>query len=292
MAPFMPFLSESVYQNLVRKVDTGAALSVHMASWPTVEEAKCDETLIHDIEVVQQVVGLGRTARNDTGLRVRQPLSRLLVRLPSERAMEATERHRQQILEELNVKTLEGIAQDAELVSYRIKPNLPRIGKRYGKLVPAIREALAGADGGLIAAAAASESSFDIDVNGETISFAPEDVLIETTSAEGYACAEEGGYLVGLDTRLTDDLRIEGLARELIRTVQDARKQAGFEVSDRIVLRIDGSPSVDAALGAHRKLIMSETLATDWGEKGFEGSFSMKHELDDNHWAISLARVT
>ena len=290
MAPFMPFLSESVYQNLVRGVDTGAALSVHMASWPIVTKAQCDESLINDIEVVQQVVGLGRTARNNTGLRVRQPLSRLLVRVPGERAMQATERHQQQILEELNVKSLEGIAQDAELVSYRIKPNLPRIGKRYGKLVPAICEALVGADAGRIAAAAATETSFEIEVNGETITFEPEDVLIETSSAEGYACAEEGGYLVGLDTRLSDDLRTEGLARELIRTAQDARKQADFEVSDRIVLRIQGSTGVQAALATHRELIMSETLAIEWGAEGFEGTFTTSHELDGESWTISLER--
>ena len=290
MAPFMPFLSESVYQNLVRGVDTGAALSVHMASWPIVTKAQCDESLINDIEVVQQVVGLGRTARNNTGLRVRQPLSRLLVRVPGERAMQATERHQQQILEELNVKSLEGIAQDAELVGYRIKPNLPRIGKRYGKLVPAICEALVGADAGRIAAAAAAETSFEIEVNGETITFEPEDVLIETSSAEGYACAEEGGYLVGLDTRLSDDLRTEGLARELIRTAQDARKQADFEVSDRIVLRIQGSTGVQAALATHRELIMSETLAIEWGAEGFEGTFTTSHELDGESWTISLER--
>ena len=292
MAPFMPFLSESVYQNLVRKVDANAALSVHMASWPAVTETHCNESLLQDIEVVQQVVGLGRTARNDTGRRVRQPLSRLLVRVPDPQAMEAVNRHQQQILEELNVKTLEGIAQDAELVSYRIKPNLPRIGKRFGKLVPAIRAALASADGGAIAAAVASDCVFDIVADGQTISFEPQDVLIETTSAEGYACAEEGGYLVGLDTRLTDDLRIEGLARELIRTVQDGRKQADFEVSDRIVLRIVGSPGVEAALAAHRELIMTETLAIEWGDECFKGSFSTEHELDGENWIICLARVT
>ena len=291
MAPFMPFLSEAVYQNLVRTVDARSAVSVHMAEWPSASEAKCDEPLLHDVEVVQQVVGLGRTARNDTGLRVRQPLPRLLIRVPNETAMQAVNRHQLQILEELNVKSLQGIAQDAELVSYRIKPNLPRIGKRYGKLVPAIREALCAADGGDIAAAVTSGTAFDIAVSGQTIRFDPQDVLIETTSAEGYSCAEEGGYLVGLDTRLTDDLRIEGLARELIRTVQDARKQAGFEVSDRIILRIVGSAGVEAALSAHRDLIMSETLAVDWGDEQFQGTFSTHHQLDDERWRI-LARIT
>ena len=231
MAPLMPFLTEAVYQNLTRSVSTDAPLSVHMASWPESDAAKKDEGLIADLEVVQQLVKLGRAARNQTGVRVRQPLTRLLVRVPNERAMEAVNRHQDQLLDELNVKSLERIAQDAELVTYRIKPNLPRIGKRHGKLIPAIREVLSAADGKAIAAAVAAREGFDLTVSGQTISFEPEDVLIETASAEGYACAEEGGYLVGLDTRLSEELRVEGLARELIRTVQEARKQAGLEVS-------------------------------------------------------------
>ena len=205
--------------------------------------------------------------------------------------MQAVYRHQQQILDELNVKTLEGIAQDAELVGYRIKPNLPRIGKRYGKLVPAIRTALAAADGTAIASAVAGEASFELQVDGQTLSFEPEDVLIETTSAEGYACAEEVGFLVGLDTRLTEELQTEGLARELIRTVQDARKQADFEVSDRIVLRIVGTSRVETAIESHRALIMLETLAVKWGDAAFNGSFDVQHDLDGESWHIYLARI-
>ena len=186
--------------------------------------------------------GLGRAARNQTRLRVRQPLSRLLVRVPEERAGAAVQRHQDQILEELNIKSVELIARDAELVGYKIKPNLPRIGKRYGKLVPAIREALTTADGARIATAVAAGEAFEVAVGERRITFEAEDVLVETTSAEGYACAEEGGYLVGLDTRLTPALEREGLARELVRTVQEARKQAGLEVSDRIRLRVESEP--------------------------------------------------
>ena len=291
IAPFMPFLSETVYQNLVREVDLQAPVSVHMAVWPEVNEQNLDTVLINDIGVVQQVVGLGRTARNDSGLRVRQPLPRLLVRVSDEESMQAVYRHQQQILDELNVKTLEGIAQDAELVGYRIKPNLPRIGKRYGKLVPAIRTALAAADGTAIASAVAGEASFELQVDGQTLSFEPEDVLIETTSAEGYACAEEAGFLVGLDTRVTEELRTEGLARELIRTVQDARKQADFEVSDRIVLRIVGTSRVKTAIESHQALIMSETLAVKWGDATFKGTFDVQHDLDGESWQIYLARI-
>ncbi|MDX1434849.1 MAG: isoleucine--tRNA ligase, partial [Gammaproteobacteria bacterium] len=241
MAPVMPFLAEAVHQNLVRGVDAAAPTSVHMVTWPVADPARMDAGLIADIDVVQRLVGLGRAARNDTRLRVRQPLARLVARVPGEREAEAVMRHREQILEELNVKDLELVSGEAALLTVRIKPNLPRIGKRYGKLVPAIREALAAADGSAIAAAVSAGKTFEIVAGGETLAFEPDDVLVESIAAEGYACAEEGGYLVGLDTRLDDALLREGLARELVRTVQEARKQAGLEVSDRIVLRVSGS---------------------------------------------------
>ena len=151
MAPFMPFLSEAVYQNLVRRVNADAPSSVHITAWPARQEQRLDRTLLADMKVVQQVITLGRAARNESSLKVRQPLSRLLVRLPDESASEAVGRHSELIRDELNVKVIEVIPRDAALVTYRIKPKLPVVGKRYGKLIPAIRAALARADGGSIA---------------------------------------------------------------------------------------------------------------------------------------------
>ena len=291
MAPIMPFITETVHQNLVRAVDKTAAPSVHMSEWPAPDPAARNDDLIAAIDVVQRVVGLGRAARNSSGVRVRQPLSRLLVRVPDEACAAFIVRHEAQILEELNVKAVQMLAADAELVSYRIKPNLPRIGKRFGKRVPAIREALAAADGSAIAAAVAAGRTFEVEADGEVIAFEPEDVLVESTSAEGYACAEEGGYLVGLDTSLTEALEREGLARELVRTVQEARKQAGLDVSDRITLRIDGTPEVVAALDAHRDYVMEETLATGWGEEDWSPAYCVEHTLGVGRWTIGLARV-
>jgi len=291
MAPLAPFLPEAMYQNLVRSVDENAPMSVHMADWPAIDASKRDQALIEQFDVVQRVVGLGRSARNDTRLRVRQPLKRLLVRVPDESAARAVELHREQILEELNVKDLELVAGDAKLVSYRLKPNLPRIGKRYGKRIPAIRAALAEADAAAIASSAAAGEGFELTVGDETIAFEAEDVLVDSVAAEGYACAEEGGYLVGLDTRLDAALIQEGLARELVRTVQEARKQAGLEVSDRIVLRVTGSDAVEDAVSAHRDFLMDETLASAWGDDGFESSYAIEHDVDDNRWKIELARV-
>ncbi|MCY4284845.1 MAG: isoleucine--tRNA ligase [Thiotrichales bacterium] len=291
MAPIMPFITETVHRNLVCGVDDTAPASVHMSEWPVPDPAARDDALMAEIEVVQRVVGLGRAARNGSGVRVRQPLARLLVRVPDDTSAASVMRHAPQILEELNVKAVEMLAPDADLLSYRIKPNLPRIGRRFGKRVPAVRAALAAADGGAIATAVAAGRSFDIDVAGEVITFEPEDVLVESTSAEGYSCAEEGGYLVGLDTSLTEALEREGLARELVRTVQEARKQAGLDVSDRITLRIDGTPDVAAALAAHRDYVMDETLATVWVEPDWLTQYNVESSLGAIRWVIRFSRA-
>jgi isoleucyl-tRNA synthetase len=264
MAPFVPFLAENVYQNLVRSVDPDALPSVHMGNWPEADSSWQNDGLLHDINVVQKVVGLGRAARSHSGVRTRQPISRLLVRAPNDAAAKALESHKDQILEELNVKAIEFIARDAGLVSYHIKPNLPRLGKQYGKLVPEIRKALAEADGADIASAAAGGGDIVVNVSTGELTLGGEDVLIETHSAEGYSCEADSGYLAALDTTLNDELIAEGLAREIVRSVQDARKQAGLEVSDRITLGVSGSESVENALQVHRDYVMNETLATTW----------------------------
>ncbi len=294
MAPLMPFLAEEVYQNLVLGVNPDAPPTVHLAGWPSGHPARRNPELLEALEAVQQVVVLGRAARNDSKIRVRQPLPRILVRVPDARAGVAIQTHQDQILEELNVKALELIPRDADLVEYRIKPNLPRVGRRYGKLIPAIRAALAKADGRVIAKAVAAGETVALDAGGQILELEPEDFLVETTSAEGYACAEEGGYLVALDTRLDEALLREGLARELIRTVQEARKQAGLEVSDRIALRVVGNEPVRDALAAWRELLMSETLAEQWvdeGESGFTPRYRSEHSLGDANWSIELAKV-
>ena len=292
MAPLMPFLTDAVHQNLVRGIERDAPISVHMSLWPMADSTQENEALISDFNVVQRVVALGRAARNDTRQRTRQPLSRLLVRTPDVQSTNAVHRHREHILEELNVKGLEMIAQDAELVSYRIKPNLPRVGRRYGKLIPKIREALNTANKGAIAAAVTANERYELTVENEILTFEAEDLLVETTAVQGYASAEEGGYLVGLDLRLTPELAREGLARELARTANEARKQAGLEVSDRITLRILGSEGVEVTLSEYRDYLANEILVLRWGDEDFSPTFtSSEYSLDEHSWRIALSRA-
>jgi len=292
LAPFVPFLSESIYQNLVRSLQPAAPPSVHMSSWPELRAERRDDELLRETAVVQRVVGLGRSARNGAKLKVRQPLARLLVRVPDDLAALAVRRHEGLIRDELNVKAIELVARDAVLVSYRIKPNLPVVGKRYGKQIPAIRSWLGQADGAAIAAAVARGATQTFVIGGQELTFEPGDFLVETESAQGFACAEEGGYMAGLDTTLNDALIREGVARELIRVVQDSRKQAGLEVSDRIGLMISGGPAVEAAVDEHRETIMAETLSVEWRvPPASDGVFRASGTLGNEPYNVVLAPV-
>ena len=291
MAPFVPFLAEHVYQNLVKGVDENAPDSVHMIAWPEADAGWKNEELLYNVGVVQKVVGLGRAARGQSGVRTRQPLSRLLVRAPDDEARAALEANQDQILEELNVKAIEFIARDASHVTYRIKPNMPALGKRgYGQQIPALRKWLAEeADGADIARATARDESYKVPMIDEPLE--PSDFLVETEAAEGYACAEEAGYLVELDTTLTEELVDEGIAREIVRSIQDARKQAGLEVSDRIVLGVSGSAAVEKALGAHRDYVMAETLALEWAVGQDDALYSADRELGELGWSIEFQKA-
>ncbi len=291
MAPFVPFLAENVYQNLVGNVDGGAPDSVHMTEWPSAPAEWRNDALLDDISVVQKVVGLGRQARGQSGVRTRQPLSLLRVRAPDERAAGALAEHREQLEEELNVKKVEFIARDAAHIRYRIKPNLPVLGRKYGKQVPEIKKALAEADGAEIAARAERGEATEIVLSTGAIEIAADELLIETSSDEGYACAEDSGFLVEFETALGSELLAEGLAREVVRSIQDARKQAGLEVSDRIVLGVTGSAGVEAAIEDHRDYITAETLATTWETGQTKPLYRDTRELGDETWTLEFRKA-
>ena len=324
MAPFMPFLSEAVYRNLHRAaIAAGAAESVHLTVWPKYNAQLIDRRLIFEMDAVQQVVALGRSAREDSRIRVRQPLSRLLISVGAGAgagdadARAAIDKHRAHIADELNIKAVDFIARDADLVSYVLTPDFRRLGKRHGRLMPAIKAALARLSGTAEAARIAAQvhagSHFTLPIDSADgiapVEFEPDDIRVQTAAAEGYACARDARFLVALDTALDEALVVEGVAREVVRSVQDARKSAGLEVADRIKLSIRGSPRVEQALRAHRDYIIGETLAAeltelpgdgdgdgDAGDDGDAGKtdaahdFTAAREVDGERWELALSK--
>jgi len=261
MAPMTPFLAESIYQNLVRSNDATAPESVHLTEYPVCDATLVDADLERAVEAAIRVVELGRAARSGANLKVRQPLARVLVKTPTLELGRGLERLRDQVLEELNVKRLEIVDSAGDLVSYSVLPNLPVLGPKYGRRMPAIRAALLKLDPEEIALRALAGGSVEVQLDGETALLTPEELLIKESERPGLATAAEGGYVVALDTELTPELFYEGLVRDFVRQVQNGRKLAGLEINDRIAVGYQGSGDLREALARFDDYARAETLA-------------------------------
>ncbi|RLC84812.1 MAG: isoleucine--tRNA ligase, partial [Chloroflexi bacterium] len=223
LAPFTPFVTEVMYQNLVRSVDEAAPESVHHTEWPVADEAAVDEDLLARMALARQVVALGRSARNSRGIKLRQPLARALVHLEPG-VGELDDELVALVRDELNVKRVEFVEDVADLVSYRLLPDNKVLGPRFGRRFPAVRAALAALDPVAAVRRLRTGLPLRLEVEGEEVELAPEEVLVREEALEGLAVASERGVTVAVDTVLTPDLLTEGLAREVVRRVQNLRK--------------------------------------------------------------------
>jgi isoleucyl-tRNA synthetase len=303
LAPVMPFLAEEMYQNLVVGVSgDGVPQSVHHCPYPEADESLVDRQLLDDTALAQRVVGLGRAVRSKSGIKVRQPLRAMVVRAPSTAEAEALGRLEPQVLEELNVKRMEVTQQVGDLISYVIKPNLPVLGPKYGAKLGPIRGALNSADPAEIAARVEAGEAITLQLGEETVELEPNEVLVETREREGYAVAQEGGLVVAFDTELTEELVQEGIARDLVRVVNDMRKSAGFDVSDRITLTYsvagasdgkDGVESLRGALAGHRDYLKAETLTDDMQEASetAEGAYVQEESFGGAKVTLGIKRL-
>ena len=259
IAPFTPFMAESIYQNIVRTVDKNAPESIHFTDYPKADEALIDKELEKNMDAVMNIVVLGRACRNEANIKNRQPLGKLFVAgikdLPKE-FMEV-------VKGELNVKEVDPGAAAEEYITYNVKPQLKTVGPKYGKLLGGIRNHLAGADGSAIVSAVKGGGAYSFDVNGSLVELYEADLLIEPVQREGYAVQSDAGLAVIIDTALTPELIDEGRVREIISKVQTMRKEAGFEVTDHIRLTIDGSDAVKALAEKYGSEIAGDVLADE-----------------------------
>ena len=294
MAPMAPFISEALYRNLVLSVQQDAPESVHLSVWPSVDEAALlkYDSLLRSMNAVIRVVELGRAARAASKIKTRQPLSEVLVRVRSNLELSGIRQLENQLLEELNVKKATYLDVTADFVAYDVKPNLPLIGKRFGKLIPALKQAIAEMDGRDIAKNVREGKETVLMLNGEEHRLEPEAFLLDARSPEGYAALEERGYLAALNTQLTPELAQEGLARDVIRLVQNARKNAGLEVSDTIVLNLETSGELQSAVQTHQGTIQAEVLAAEMALGAHPGSsYSETADVDGVPLTISLSKA-
>ena len=283
-APFTPFMAEQIYQNLVKSVDADAPASVHLCDFPVYDEAMINKELEKYMNEVLEIVVLGRSCRNESGIKNRQPIGTLYVG--------ATEVLPQEFIdivaEELNVKHVEFTTEAAEYISYSFKPQMRTLGPKYGKMLNSIRTALAELDGTAAMAELNETGVLKLTIEGSEIELTKEDLLISTAQKEGYVAAADKGYTVVIDTNLTEELLEEGFVREIISKIQTMRKEADFEVQDHIQVAYTGNDKVAAIMAKNADYIASEVLANsvtagsvegytkDWKINGEEVNFSVK----------------
>jgi isoleucyl-tRNA synthetase len=265
LAPFVPFVSEVIYQNLVRSADSSAAESVHHRSWPQAEPSLVDESLLAEMELAMLVAALGRSARaNGQITKLRQPLARARVHVGTEQEKIDLSALSDVLKDEINVKEIEIVKEVGELVQYRLLPVNRILGPKYGQLFPGIRRALEAVDADAAVARLHAGQKLALEVDGRTVELAPDEVLIQTQAAGGYAIASERGVTVAVDTAITPELAKEGLARDVVRLIQVLRKKIDLNLDDRIRVSLDTpDEELAEAILAYSDYISEETLATE-----------------------------
>jgi isoleucyl-tRNA synthetase len=273
LAPFCPFVADELHRNLTGSVperQSGTTESVHLADWPTVDLSARDEALEAEMERARTVVSLGLSARMEAKLKVRRPLRRAFVLVPEGGSF--SDAVAAEIADALNVKQLEAVTDLEGLLDYSVVPNFRALGPRAGTSMPLVKAALAGVDGADVRRAFESDGFYELALaDGTTMRLGPDDVDVRAASHEELALAQEGGDAVALDTSVDDELLAEGLARDVVRLINDQRKAQGFEIADRITVQLAAGGRLGAAIHAHRDRIAADVLAV---------RFELLEELD------------
>lgn len=291
LAPFQPFTTEEMYQNLIRSWDSEAPESVHFCDFPVADPALIDEKLMAETRLVMRVVAVGHAARNQAGVKVRQPLGLAVVKTRNQAELSGLERLSEQIREELNVKDIRIVCDDADLVDYTVSAIPNQVGKKYKALFPAIKTALQEVDAARAAGDLRSGRNLNLSVQGQEVTLAPEDVQVQTLPRAGCVLAEDAGYMVAVQTEITEELRQEGLVRELVRRIQTMRKDAGFRIEDSISMFYQASPAMAAVIESWKGYIQQETLSKQLTQGSApEGAFVQKHDLDGEELIIGILR--
>ena len=256
-APFIPFMTEQIYQNLVLSVDKTAPESVHLCDFPAVREEFRFPEIERDMDAIRKIVMLGRACRNEANIKNRQPLSKLFV----QSAAPVNEAYRDIILEELNIKDVEFTEDASGFITYQFKPQMRTMGPKYGKLMRPIFDAIGQMDGAAVMAQLNSGAPLTLTVQDTEVEINKEDVLIETLQKDGFVSAGDAGFTVVLDTNLSDSLIEEGFVREFISKVQTMRKDSGFEVTDHIRVYFSGSEKIAAVAASNGDEMKGQLLA-------------------------------
>ncbi|MBN1155676.1 isoleucine--tRNA ligase [candidate division KSB1 bacterium] len=291
VAPIIPFITEEMYQNLVVSNNQNAPESVHLTDFPVVDDNLVDEKLVNDVDQVIKIVKAGRSLRNKTNIKVRQPLSELVVVVMDKNVdMEALRNYEQHFIEELNVKTIAFSQDDSDLAHYELKIDFKKLGQKYGKDLPKIQAALKQHDHKEIVKQLRANLSINLEVDNRRLEIQPDELSIETSAKQDYEIIETDGYVIGMNTLLTDELLSEGLARDLVRHIQELRKEADFEMNDRIYLYFEGSEKISEAFERHSEYIKTETLAMEIHDKIASGATTKEIKLGNDKIILGVKK--
>lgn len=263
LAPTMPFIAEELYQNLVAGLSPEAPISVHLDKWPSANESLIDDGLNRDMALVMRLASLGHAARNKANRKVRQPLAEAAFSVGTSEERMAIERFADLLADELNVKHVRPLSASGEAAAFSLNPLPKQLGQKYGSRFPAVRQALLNLEPEAAARALLEGKPIEVTADGEVLAILPDEVEVRVQAKSGYAVAADGAYLAALVTDLTPELVQEGLAREFVRRVQDLRKTAELDISDRIILYVAATDNLKAAIQVFKPYIQGETLATE-----------------------------
>jgi len=298
LAPFTPFIADEIYQNLVRSVDTETSESVHLCDYPEADESLINKELESDMEQVRRLVVMGRAARNRAGVKIRQPLGTITVGANNDAERESVSRLMDLILEELNVKEVAFSDDVGQFATFQLKPNFKLLGPKYGKLIPTLSKAVEALEPAAAKRELELHDKLKVEVptpdpsrEGKTFHLTKNEVEVTLENKPSYSVEAESSYFVALSTELTDELISEGFARELVNKIQLMRKEADFQVSDRIKISVQSSEIVQSALTAHQDYIMGETLALEIVEEPTPEAFVKEWKVNDQMAVISVERV-
>jgi isoleucyl-tRNA synthetase len=287
LAPFTPFLADEIHLNLAGGKTGELGDSVHLRDFPEPDPQLADPELEAAMEAVRLTVELGRAARAQAKAKVRQPLRRAVI-VANDAEREAIEARAELVKAELNVKELDFVTDEGELVSYEVKPNYRALGPRFGKRMPQAAAAVEALDAAHVAKAIADGREIGISLDGTDHTLGPDDVTLALQPLEGYEVEAEAGHAVALQLELDDELRREGLAREIVHAVQNARKEAGLEITDRIELSLGGDSDLLAAAREHEHYLAGEVLATSVAYGNTDGAAT---RVDGRDLRIAVSRA-
>ena len=292
LAPTMPFIADELYLNLVGSVQKDAGESVHLSEWLEFDPAVIDEKLNAEMNLVMRLTSLGHAARNKANRKVRQPLSEVAFSVANLEEERIATNYAELLADELNVKKVRFLNAAGEAVSYSLNPLPKQLGQKFGSLFPGIRKLILEMDTEITALKLLSGETISLTLDDKALEILPEEVEVRLQAREGYSVAAEGAYLAALVTELTPELIAEGLAREFVRRVQDARKAAELDIADRIRLSYTASPILQDAVEDFREYIMAETLTVDLINADTpEGAFTVEDAFDGEKVKIGIQKV-